>query len=183
MISLVTTASSAWVRHKVRPHPLCLLKAAPGVKIWLLQLSQVFCWFWAKNLSHYNWTALIPQQLLAFSLLESERLKSSSLRQKILYSKTLLQKIMTHVEYVFGWQPTQSTFGFLGVWKCWCSFGVVAVGEDEAMDSCIAGIPSQYGFWRHSHEPMDFQYIRQNIHVWAILKAIVKIFTAATSRI
>lgn len=45
----VTPASSAWVRHKVKPHPLCLLKAAPVMKIWLLQLSQVFCWFWEKN--------------------------------------------------------------------------------------------------------------------------------------
>lgn len=82
------------------------------------------------TLSHYNCTALIPQQPPAFSLLQDERLKSSSLRQKIFHSTQRSTTLGICV-----WLITCSDhFWVLGVWKPWCSFGVIAGGEDEAMD-------------------------------------------------
>lgn len=153
------------------------------MKIWLLQLSQVFCWFCLRKknmLAHYSCIALmcLPEQHLFFSLLQTGSIEELSDRR---YS-TLLWKNMTLC--AIFWLISYSVhFWVLGIWGSWYSFGVIAAGwEDEAMDSCTKGLPSQYGHWWDSHESMDFQYIIQNIHVRIILKSIVIVVTAANTR-
>lgn len=163
------SANSAWVRPKVKPHPLCLLKAAPVMEIWLLQLSQEFCWFSSREEPHLHITAL-----MCLPLLQTESVEELSDRR---YS-TLIWKNMT-LSGIFWWITYFIHIWVLGFWESWYGFGVVSAGwVDEVIDSHVEGPPSQYGLW---HKSRDFKY-RQNIRVRIILKVIIIVVTAANTR-
>lgn len=128
--------------------------------------------------SHYNCTALISQQPPAFSLLQEERLKSSSPRQKIFHStpKEYNSWNMCLADNLL--RPLLGSGYLEALVQFWCDswgrrwgYGFMCCGSFK------------YLFWRHSHESMDFQYIRENIHVWIMLKAIAMVVTAVSSRI